>query len=386
MKNLKEVALVFLKLGLTAFGGPAAHIAMMEEEVVARRKWMSREHFLDLMGATNLIPGPNSTEMAIHCGFHRAGWPGLMTAGVCFISPAVVLTGLFAYIYVRFGTLPAIEPFFYGIRPAVLAVIMGAVIKFGQKAVKSFSLAVIGILVAAASLAGISEIAAILAGGILGAAWLNVSARREKSSRLSVISPLPLYKGLWAAVLPAASASASLAISASGIFFIFFKIGFVLFGSGYVLIAYLEGELVEKLGWLTESQLLDAVAVGQFTPGPVLSTATFIGYQLNGVAGAVAATLGIFLPSFILVALLNPIIPQLRRSPLASRFLDAVNVSAVGIMAAVVVDLIGFSLQEGRTGVIAGLSLLAVLVFKKANAGWLILGGALAGYLLKIFW
>lgn len=386
MGNLKEVALVFFKLGLTAFGGPAAHIAMMEEEVVARRKWMSREHFLDLMGATNLIPGPNSTEMAIHCGFHRAGWPGLIAAGVCFICPAVVLTGFFADIYVRFGTLPAIEPFFYGIRPAVLAVIISAVIKFGQKAVKSLSLGVIGVLVAAASLAGISEIAAILAGGILGAVWLNVSTRRENSSRISAIVPLPLYKGLWAAVLPVASASAGLAVSAGGIFLIFLKIGFVLFGSGYVLIAYLQGELVQKLGWLTESQLLDAVAVGQFTPGPVLSTATFIGYQLNGVAGAVAATLGIFLPSFLLVAILNPLVPRLRRSVWASRFLDAVNVSAVGIMAAVVVDLIGFSLQDGRTAVIAGLSLLAVLVFKKANAGWLILGGALAGYLLKIFW
>ena len=377
--NLKEISLLFLKLGLLAFGGPAAHIAMMEDEVVARRKWMSREHFLDLVGATNLIPGPNSTEMAIHCGYTRGGWPGLIAAGICFIFPAVTLTGLLAYVYVRYGQVPAIEPFFYGIRPAVIAVIIGAVYKLGKKALKGWELGAVGAAVMVSVLTGLSEIAAILGGGILGMVWLNLKGTRGGKSMPALVPASPtLFSFLAASSLP----TVVVTFSFSQLFLSFLKIGCILFGSGYVLIAYLEGEFVQRLGWLTPSQLLDAVAIGQFTPGPVLSTSTFIGYLLQGIPGAVLATLGIFTPSFVFVALLNPVIPRLRKSPWASKFLDAVNISAVGIMAAVVVELLAASVTHWTTGLIAGAGIAAVLVFKKLNAVWIVLAGSLLGYVL----
>jgi len=379
VNRLSEVALLFFKLGLIAFGGPAAHIAMMEDEVVTKRQWMSREHFLDLVGATNLIPGPNSTEMAIHCGFHRAGLAGLITAGVCFIFPAVTLTGLLAYIYVQYGQLPAIEPFFYGIRPAVLAVILGAVLKLGQKALKGWELGVIGAGVIVSVLLGISEIAAILGGGLIGMLWLNFKGKGGGGKAFLV---LPLKKFPALAALTASTAAVT--FSLSQLFLSFLKIGCVLFGSGYVLIAYLEGEFVERLAWLTQDQLLDAVAIGQFTPGPVLSTATFIGYQIQGIEGALLATLGIFLPSFVFVAILNPLIPKLRKSPWASKFLDAVNISAVGIMAAVVIQLAFASVTGVKTALIAALSVLAVTAFKKINAAWIVVGGSLLGYALNL--
>lgn len=322
--SLLTIAGLFVRLGFTAFGGPAAHIAMLEEEVVSRRKWMSREHFLDLMGATNLIPGPNSTEMVMHTGLHRAGIPGLIVAGVSFILPAAGLTLLLAYFYVAYGSLPAVEPFLIGVQPAVLVIIAGAIIKLGKKALKQRYYLLIGLAVMAASLAGINEVIAILAGGFLG--MLGIRAKEQ------YFSPAILF-------FPVLSLTEANSEKLWALFLSFLKIGAILFGSGYLLVAYLEGELVEKLGWLTQQQLLDAIAAGQFTPGPVLTTATFIGYQIGGWSGAALATLGIFLPSFCFVALLNPLIPRLRNSVWSAAFLDAVNISAVGIMLAVLMQM-----------------------------------------------
>jgi chromate transporter len=375
--RLKEIALLFLKLGLIGFGGPAAHIAMMEEEVVNRRKWMSRQHFLDLVGATNLIPGPNSTEMTMHCGHERAGWKGLFTAGACFIFPAVVLTGLLAFLYVEYGTIPAVEPFLYGIKPAVLAIILSAIYKLGKKALKNWQLGVIGAMVIVSSLLGVNEITAILAAGIFGMFWsmfLRGSRSTGKTNRLPLLS--------W--LLTGGGAALSTSVSNTKLFLVFLKVGAVLFGSGYVLVAYLDAELVEKLGWLTRPQLLDAIAIGQFTPGPVLSTATFIGYQINGVYGALVATLGIFLPSFFFVLLLNPIVPRLRKSPWAATFLDAVNIGAVGVMIGVTYRLGEEVLTDWKGWLIALLSVVIIFGWKKVSAVYIVVGGAVLGYGLHL--
>lgn len=380
---LKEIALLFLKLGFIAFGGPAAHIAMMEDEVVTKRKWMSRQHFLDLVGATNLIPGPNSTEMAIHCGFHRAGFAGLIVAGICFIGPAAILTGFLAYFYVAYGNIPEIEPFFFGIKPAVIIIILSAVYKLGQKALKTFLLGLIGTAVLIASLLGMNEVFAILSGGIVGMLIIYFKNRIKGNSLNSLI---PLFSNLKLK-LPLASFLAFTSTTISSIsllklFLIFLKIGAILFGSGYVLVAYLDGELVKNLGWLTADQLIDAIAIGQFTPGPVLSTATFIGYQIKGFGGAVVATLGIFLPSFFFVAILNPIIPKLRQSKLASGFLDAVNISAVSIMISATIHLSKQVLVDWKSILIAVVSGFMVFKFKQINAAYIVLGSGIFGFLL----
>ncbi len=384
VRRLKEIARLFFKLGCLAFGGPAAHIALMEEEVVSKRGWMTREHFLDLVGATNLIPGPNSTEMAIHCGFHRGGWPGLITAGLCFILPAALITGTLGFLYARYGALPEIEPFVYGIRPAVLAVIAAAIYKLGRKALKSIALGVLGLGVVIASRAGVNEIIAILAGGVFGMLWLTWRGRNRgqglPASSLvffRVGNTSALHFDMLAAAMPAA-----VPLSLSRLFLVFLKVGSVLFGSGYVLVAYLEDELIRNLGWLTQSQLLDAIAIGQFTPGPVLTTATFIGVQIGGLAGGILATLGIFTPAFIFVAIVNPLIPRLRRSRPASNFLDAVNMAAVGLMLAVTIKLGYAALVDWKTALIAGLSVLAVFGMKKINTAGIILASAVLGYIL----
>ncbi|GJM31605.1 MAG: chromate transporter [Saprospiraceae bacterium] len=372
---LFEVAKVFTKLGLIAFGGPAAHIAMMEEEVVTKRKWMTRQHFLDLVGATNLIPGPNSTEMTMHCGHERAGWRGLFVAGFCFIFPAVVFTGMLAWLYVQYGKVPTIEPFLYGIKPAVLAIILSAIYKLGQKALKNWQLGIIGLAVIVASFLGVSEVAAILGAGVVGLIWFGAMQTGGNQSLKSFI-PILLFNQLFTAVQD---------ITNTKLFLIFLKIGAVLFGSGYVLVAYLDGELVDKLGWLTKQELLDAIAIGQFTPGPVLSTATFIGFQINGVLGAIAATIGIFLPSFFFVWLLNPIVSKLRQSLLAAGFLDAVNIGAVGIMIAVTINLGQEILVDWKAWLIALASVVVTFTIKKVNALWIVIGGAILGYLLLMF-
>ena len=429
--RLGELARLFLKLGVIGFGGPAAHIAMMEDEVVVRRRWLTRQHFLDLIGATNLIPGPNSTEMTMHVGYERGGWAGLFVAGGCFILPAVLLTGTLGWLYVTYGTLPEVQPFLAGINPAVLAVIVGALWRLGKKAMTGWRLVPVGLGVAALLVAGLSEIAALLLGGAAGTLWLRFGGggkeegkrgrgkegergRREERERgkgkgvedgqaqasnpepqtpnAEPQTPNPKHETrntkhqtlLPFLVVPAAIVAAQAAavpLWKLGLFFL--KVGAILYGSGYVLVAFLEGDLVEGYGWLTETQLLDAIAIGQFTPGPVLTTATFIGYVLGGVPGALVATAGIFLPSFIFVAILNPLVPKLRRSPWTSAFLDAVNVSAVALMLVVSVELGIAALDSWIAWLIFGLAAVAALRFR-TNAAYIVLGGALLGWLLGL--
>lgn len=363
--NLKEISLVFLKLGSIAFGGPAAHIAMMEDEIVKKRKWVSHQHFLDLIGATNLIPGPNSTEMTMHCGHERGGWKGLILAGFFFILPAVTITMVLAWLYHDYGKLPAVEAFTYGIKPAVIAIILGAVYRLGKKALKSVEIGILGVLTLGACLFGLNEIIALFACGLIG---MLIYIVRNSSNKLNSFSPFIL--------LQVTATAGSMKI-----FWIFFKVGALLYGSGYVLFAFLDAELVST-GLLSRQELIDAVAVGQFTPGPVLSTATFIGYQLGGFFGAMAATIGIFLPSFVFVLILNPLIPKMRKSKVISAFLDAVNIAAVAVIVAVCVEMAGDAITDWRTIAIAVASLLAVFVFKKLNSAFIVIGGALLGYLL----
>jgi len=394
-ERLRQLAGLFLKLGATGFGGPAPVIGMIDDETVSRRGWLTREEFLDLMGLTNLIPGPNSTEMAMHIGYLRAGWPGLIVAGAAFILPAALISGGLAWIYVRYGSLPQVAPFLYGVKPVVLAVILGAVYRLLGTAIRpgkgparriSWTLVLVGLGVLAASLLGVNEVLALLGGGILGMLLLKGpelargGRRRPGSGLLGLAAPvLAAPHALFTASAAFATAAAEVSLWQLGLFFL--KIGAILYGSGYVLVAFLEGGLVQQYHWLTQQQLLDAIAVGQFTPGPVLSTATFIGYLLAGAPGAVISTVAIFFPSFLYVGALNPLIPRLRRSAWMSAFLAAVNVSAVALMAAVTVKLAQSTLTDGVAVLIALLALILSIVWK-VNATWLILGGALLGWVL----
>lgn len=370
--RLREVALVFLKLGFFSFGGPAAHTAMMEEEVVNRRKWIDRQHFLDLLGATNLIPGPNSTEMTMHCGHERAGKAGLIVAGFSFILPAVLITLAFAWLYIEYGHLPAIEPYIFGIKPAVLAIIASAIISLGKKAVKGRETAILGALVLAAGIAGVNEITALLIAGITGTLYFYLKNNRKE--KLSSLIPLM--------AIPTVSTAVS-GISAFGLFWVFLKIGAVLYGSGYVLFAYIDAELVTR-GWLDYKQLMDAIAVGQFTPGPILSTVTFIGYMLGGIPGAAAATAGAFLPSFLFVLILNPWIPKMRRSKIMGWFLDSVNVASIAVMASVLYVMTLSTVTDWRAALITVTSLVVTFVFKKSSPVLLVAGGSVAGALLLL--
>ena len=391
MKHLKEISFVFLKLGLIAFGGPAAHISMFEDEIVTKRKWMTHQHFLDLIGVTNLIPGPNSTEMAIHCGFHRAKVPGLIIAGLSFVFPAVLISGIFAYFYVQYGNLPVVQPFLYGIKPAVIIIILNAVFKLGSKAVnaapsgkRKWELIFIAVAAALINFLGVNEIFTILICGFFGALLIHTL---EKIKSLNVFSPFVLI--LLFPFTQTLQETGKTDISLTKLFLVCLKIGAVLFGSGYVLVAYFDGELVQGLNWLTRKELLDAIAVGQFTPGPLLSSATFIGYKIAGVSGALLSTLGIILPSFIFVLIVNPVVPRLRNSKIMSKFLDAVNASALAVMFVVAVKLgteILIDLPAGqinwRTTIIVLLSAAAILFFRKINSAYIVLGGAAMGYLL----
>ncbi|MEJ6775941.1 MAG: chromate efflux transporter [Crocinitomicaceae bacterium] len=370
--KLGEVASVFFKLGVIAFGGPAAHVAMMEEEIVNKRKWMDRQHFLDLMGITNLIPGPNSTEMTMHCGQERAGVPGLFVAGFSFILPAVVITGTLAWLYSLYGDLPNLEPWIYGIKPAVLAIIAGAIFKLGKKALKGWELGILGIFVLVASLLGVNEIIALLTAGVVGAFYF--SAKNKLFDNPKSIVPLFLLQ------IPTATIAS---VSSLKVFWTFLKVGSVLYGSGYVLFAYLDAELVTT-GWLTRQQLMDAVAVGQFTPGPVLSTATFVGYQLTGFWGAVAATIGIFLPSFLFVLILNPLVPKMRKSKVLGFFLDSVNVASVSVMAGVLIEMSKISLLNWAEVTIAIISFLLIFGLKKISSMWIVLGSSFLGFLFSL--
>lgn len=370
MNRLTEVAALFLKLGLTAFGGPAAHIASMHDEVVVRRKWLTDEEFLDLLGATNLIPGPNSTEMAIHIGYLRAGWQGLLLGGFCFIAPATLIVLALAWLYVRFGTTPQAEWLLYGIKPVVIALIAQALWTLGNKAIKNKALALIGIVAFGLYFLRVNEIALLFAGG--AAFMLLANVRRIRA--VNPVVPL-LFSNILLTQTP-------IPFTLPLLFLTFLKIGAVLYGSGYVLLAFLRADFVLRLGWLTDQQLLDAVAVGQVTPGPLFTAATFIGYLLGGTPAALLATLAIFLPSFIFVAISNPLIPRIRNSSWASSLPDGVNASALGLMAAVTVQLGISSLTDFFTIIIAVISLILLLRYK-VNSTWLIAGGAIAGLLFS---
>jgi chromate transporter len=367
---LLEIAGLFLKLGLTAFGGPAAHIAVMHDETVKRRKWLSDQEFLDLVGATNLIPGPNSTEMAIHIGFLRAGWPGLIIAGLSFILPAMLIVLLLARVYARFGATPQADWLLYGIKPVVIAIIVQALWNLGQKAIKNLLAIIVAITVIALYFLGVNEIALLFVGGLIVMTIMNF--QRLRSRKLSAfIIPLGSITLLSQIFVP---------FSLPRLFFTFLKIGSILYGSGYVLLAFLRSDFVVRYGWLTDQQLIDAIAIGQVTPGPVFTTATFIGYLLGGVPGGLIATLGIFLPSFIFVAISNPLIPRIRNSVWVSSLLDGVNVSSLGLMAAVTWQLGRASLIDPLT-VIVGVLSLVLLLRLNINSTWLVVGGALIGWL-----
>jgi chromate transporter len=376
--SLAEVAGVFLKLGTIGFGGPAAHIALMEREIVGRRRWLTREQFLDLVGAVNLIPGPNSTEVAIHIGRLRAGMPGLVIAGAAFILPAFFIVLAFAWIYRRYGALPETGALLYGIKPVILAIVAHALYGLAKTAVKSPPWAIVGVAALVANLVRpLDEVPILLVTGAAAGVVAWWSSRGRPAFLLAISAPPALL------IAPVGQAAAGVVpIALPTLFLVFLKVGSLLFGSGYVLLAFLRTDLVERLGWLTNAQLLDAIAVGQVTPGPLFTTATFIGYSLAGVAGAVVATAGIFLPAFVFVAISGPIIPAIRRSRVAGAVLDGINVASVALMAAVTVTLAGDALTDVSTTIVAIVS--AFLLFRfRVEATALIAGGAALGLLLR---
>jgi len=373
-RRLVEVTLLFLKLGFTAFGGPAAHLALFHDEAVKRRKWLDEQHFLDLIGATNLIPGPNSTEIAIHLGFLRAGWLGLILGGLCFVLPATLIVLALAAIYVRFGSAPQAGWLLYGIKPVIIAIIVNALLNLGKKALKDFLTGAAGLLVVMAYFWGINEIALLFAAGLLVMFIKNLQKFRKP--------------GVTALLLPFAGISlpalAAIPFSLPILFLTFLKIGSVLYGSGYVLLAFLRADFVTRLGWISDQQLIDAIAIGQVTPGPLFTAATFIGFLLGGTPGALLATAGIFLPSFVFVALSNPLIPRLRNSPWASSLLDGINAASLGLMAAVTWQLGRASLVDPLT-IVMSLAAFGLLIRYKVNSTWLIAGGALIGLVSMFF-
>ena len=372
--SLRELAGLFLKLGTIAFGGPAAHIAMMEQEVVRRRRWLDHERFLDLYGATNLIPGPNSTEMAIHIGLLRGGWRGLVVAGSCFIVPAMLIVWALAALYVAYGALPQASWLFYGVKPVIIAIVVQALWGLGRAAIKTSATALAAAAVIALFFFGADEILLLFAAGIGVMIVENIRRgwKPPRTAAWALTVPTPLftaYGNVQAATEP---------VTLTALTLFFLKIGSVLFGSGYVLLAFLRADLVERWHWLTDRQLLDAIAIGQFTPGPVFTTATFIGYVVAGSPGALLATVGIFLPAFVFVALSAPWIPKLRRSPWAGAFLDGVNAASLGLMAVVTFQLGRAALVDGFTIVLALVGL--GLVFRvKINSAWWVLAGGLLG-------
>ena len=372
---LLEVAGLFLKLGTIAFGGPAAHIAMMEDEVVRRRQWLTREEFLDLLGATNLIPGPNSTEMAIHIGRRRAGWLGLVVGGACFILPAALIVTAIAWGYVRYGKLPEANALLYGVKPVIIAVVVQALWSLGRTAVKTKTLALAGVVAIVACFFGVNELIVLFG---IGFAMIPLSAVSSKKRNAAIVPLLAGAPSASAAVVAASAAAVPFNLNLMFLFFL--KVGAVLFGSGYVLLAFLRADLAERWGWLTESQLLDAIAVGQFTPGPVFTTATFIGFILSGPMGALLATVGIFLPAFIFVALSAPLIPKLRASPAAGAFLDGVNVASLALMTVVTWQLGSAALVDWITVVLAVVAGVIVLRWR-INSAWLVLGAGVVGLL-----
>jgi chromate transporter len=379
---LWELAVLFLRLGTFSMGGPAAHIAMMEDEVVRRRRWMTHERFLDMLGVCNLIPGPNSTEMAIHIGQLRAGFAGLVVAGACFILPAAAIVLAIAWMYVRYGTMPQAVGLLYGIKPVIIAVVLQALWGLGRTAIKSRLLAALAVVTLIASLLDVNDMIVLLGGGIV---MLAIRAFEDRDGARATLAAIPVAARASGAKTAALAASVvAVPFSLTTLFLFFLKVGAVLFGSGYVLLAFLCTDLVDRLRWLTEAQLLDAVAVGQITPGPVFTTATFIGYILGGFRGAVVATLGIFLPSFFFVSISGPLIPHLRRSPLAGAFLDGVNVGAWALMAAVTLFLARAAVIDLTTMLLA-ISSAFILIRYRVNSAWLVIGGGLIGLAITMW-
>jgi chromate transporter len=374
--TLRETAFLFLKLGTIGFGGPAATIALMEDEVVRRHRWISREEFLDLLGTANIIPGPNSTELAIYIGHRRAGWPGLLLAGICFILPAVAIVTVFAWAYARYGTLPQATAILYGVKPVILAVILQALWGLSRSALKNRLLAAVSVAGILLGFIGVNELTILCIGGLIVAsiAWIR---SRPRAHFVFSLHGIPLL-----AAAHAATAAGSFGLLP--LFLFFLKVGSVLYGSGYVLLAFLQADLVTRWHWLTEGQLLDAIAIGQLTPGPLFTTATFIGYILAGPSGAFLATVGIFLPAFVFVALSGPLVPRIRRSRVAGAFLDGVIATSLSLMAVVTYRLGRAALVDVFTIALLGISAVLLIRFR-VNSAWLVLGGALAG-LLSVFW
>jgi chromate transporter len=371
-QNLRELVGLFLRLGVTAFGGPAAHIAMFHDEVVKRRGWLTDQRFMDLLGVTNLIPGPNSTEMAIHIGYERAGFRGLIAAGVCFILPAALIVGVLAAVYVEAGSTPAAQGLLYGIKPVVIAIVLQAIYSLLSKALKTWLLRSSALIVFGLATLSVDEIALIFGTGIIVPLILRAQRWRKQDTTSVGLLTVPLLFQVGA------SAASVVPVSLGTLFLTFLKIGSVLYGSGYVLLSFLRTDFVVELSWLTETQLLDAVAVGQFTPGPLFTTATFVGYLVLGVPGAVIATLGIFLPSFVFVWAIRPLIDRLRQSETLSGFLDGVNAAALALMAAVTVQLTQSAIVDLPTLLLAVVAGVALIRFK-VNSTWLILLGAAVG-------
>ena len=383
-KALGEVATLFLRLGFTAFGGPAAHIAMMREEVVKRRKWISDERFVDLWGICNLVPGPTSTELAIYLGYKRAGWLGLIIGGICFIGPAMLIVLALAWAYVTFGSLPQVTWLFYGIKPVVVAIIAYALWGLCRTVLKGAWPIIVAILVLGLYLLGVNVLLLLFGGGIFYG-LVRIVERWYRQKRVPAKPPLSSFVGIFALrwqtslTVPFTSfAIATVPFSLPTLFLTFLKIGAILYGSGYVLLAFLRSDFVLQLHWLTDRQLLDAISIGQFTPGPVFTTATFIGYIVGGLPGALLATLGIFLPSFFFIALINPVATRLRSSPWTAPLLDGVNVAALALMAGVLIQLGQNALVDVLTGAIAIIAFVILLRFK-INSAWLILAGAIIG-------
>ena len=374
--SLRELAILFLKLGVIGFGGPAAHIAMMDDEVVRRRRWMTNDEFLDLLGVTNLIPGPNSTEMAIHIGHRQGGWPGLLIAGTCFILPAVLIVIASAWAYVRYGSLPQVAGILYGIKPVVSAIVLQALWKLGRTAIKTVLLGALAIAATALTFLGVNELLILAGGGVIVMGASLISRRVKRGHHLRGLFPVATFAALFS------SATTATSFGLLPLFLFFLKVGAVLYGSGYVLLVFLRADLVERWHWLTESQLLDAIAVRQDTPGPVFTTATFVGYVLGGTSGAIVATVGIFLPAFVFVALSGPLVPRIRRSPTAGAFLDGVNACALSLMFVVTYQLGRAALVDITTVLLALVSAFFLFRFR-VNSAWLVLGGAILGWLLS---
>ncbi|MBP9090919.1 chromate efflux transporter [bacterium] len=378
--SLATIATVFLRLGSTAFGGPAAHLALMEEELVRKRNWLSRQDFLDMLGAASLIPGPNSTEMAIHVGYKMGGLPGLVIAGICFISPAFLMVSALSWLYLKFDKLPMVTAILYGLKPVIIAIVFQALWLLAKTSLKTLPLNITALFVALLFLLGANELALLFGCGLVAAIFHFAKSPQPREIRVLTILAAACTSILGGTYLLSAYSLEAVSYSPAVLFLYFLKLGSVLYGSGYVLLAFLRTDLVESYHWISSAQLLDAVAVGQITPGPLFTTATFIGFILGGPTGAAVATIGIFLPAFFLVAFTAPLIKRMRASILAGHFLDAVNAASIALMAGVLLQLGRAALVDLPTVIIAASSAIFLIRFK-VNSLWLMLGGAIAGFI-----